>query len=659
VPRTTSRKRAELDELLEQLEVVFNRKTLKKWDALLGVCDRVTELATLLEDEPALRLADLRRAEYLTSQHDYPAALTLALSCIEYYSSNAATSVFLLNAVQSAGNSAWNLGDYVTALQHFEHSLRLSRELGLEHDESMSLTNLGAAHGRLGNYEQTIECYEASMAIKLHLDDIKGTAVVLGNLGNVYQNQGNYDVAFEYYQQSITRAYQVKDTAHIARMLNNLGAMHQIKREFPQALDYFFQALNLLREVSDAHPSIPTLLCHIGEIYHSLEQFDVASGYMSQALETVIKLGNPSRLHPILSSLGALYSNAKYGEFSLLKAKEYLKQALEIAQEINERPSFSKYTNMLAQIDYRLGNYAEAYSYLQNSIEYSTALNSEELEEKLRTMHVQHKVEQLKKEAEIARLKNTVLEVSNQHLEELNAIKNNFLGIAAHDLKNPLSSIKMLARMLEEYADKMTVEEVKNAAKDICTSSSQMFDLIVSLLDVNALEQGRVNLLLQITEVSELVRRTVDSYRSRAEKKGIQIEFEAQQCYSVVDSTKFLQIAENLISNAIKYSPHQRVVYITIGNSAPDSVRLSVRDEGKGIAPDEMHKLFAKFERLEAQPTGGEHSTGLGLSIVKQLAELMDGHVWCESVYGEGATFFAEFPAFVLDENQSAPISNE
>lgn len=646
----TTQEPAKLHELLTKIEAEFSRTSPEKWEMIAALCDQAEPLATALGDEQSIYLLRLRRASCLRSAHDYPAALALARTCIDYFAER--NTLYWLQALQPAGNAVWNLGDYSAALDYFETSLRLSRELGLEHDESMALTNIGAAQSRLGKYELAIESYTASLELKNKLHDIKGVAVVLGNLGNVYQYQHNYEAAAEYYQQSMTRAHEVKDSAHIARMLNNLGAMHYVQQSYPQALEYFLQALNLLRDEfdSDAHPSIPTLLGHIGEVYHFLEQYNVAAGYMSQALEAVIKQGNQSRLHTILSGLGGLYANEKYREFSLPKAKEYIRQALEIAREINERPVFANYSNKLAQIEYQLGNYAEAYAYLQNSIAYATDLHSEELDEKLRAMHVQHQVEQLKKEAEIARLKNTVLEVSNKHLEELNAIKNTFLGIAAHDLKNPLSSIKMLARMLEEYADVMSVEEVRNSARDIGVSSAQMFDLIVSLLDINALEQGKVNLSMQVVEVGELVRRTAEGYRARAEKKGIELIIDVRQNYALIDSTKFIQITENLISNAIKFSPHHRKIYITIGSVVQGMVRLSVRDEGEGIAPEEMHKLFAKFERLQAQPTGGEHSTGLGLSIVKQLAELMNGRVWCESVYGEGATFSAEFPEYDLTQ---------
>ncbi|MFY7998474.1 MAG: sensor histidine kinase [Candidatus Kapaibacteriota bacterium] len=128
-----------------------------------------------------------------------------------------------------------------------------------------------------------------------------------------------------------------------------------------------------------------------------------------------------------------------------------------------------------------------------------------------------------------------------------------------------------------------------------------------------------------------------------------------------------------MLSNAIKYSPHGKNVFVQvrshwslgIGHSANDGdsnnasmtnspitndqstnafLRIEVRDEGPGLSPDDMTKLFGKFARLSARPTGGEHSTGLGLSIVKKMVEAMNGKVWCESEQGKGATFIVELP---------------
>ena len=104
-----------------------------------------------------------------------------------------------------------------------------------------------------------------------------------------------------------------------------------------------------------------------------------------------------------------------------------------------------------------------------------------------------------------------------------------------------------------------------------------------------------------------------------------------------------MQVLDNIISNAVKYSPHGKNVFVRI-KSDNDAVRVEVQDEGEGISPDDMKKLFGKFARLSARPTGGEHSTGLGLSIVKKMVEAMNGRVWCESELGKGATFIVELP---------------
>jgi signal transduction histidine kinase len=138
-------------------------------------------------------------------------------------------------------------------------------------------------------------------------------------------------------------------------------------------------------------------------------------------------------------------------------------------------------------------------------------------------------------------------------------------------------------------------------------------------------------------------------YRNRAAQKNITLHFSSTMEKGIViaDEMATYQVIENIVSNAVKYSPHGKSVYVHVEPSTanPDFLRLSVRDEGEGISAKDMERLFGKFARLSAQPTGGEHSTGLGLSIVKKMVEAMNGRVWCESEVGKGATFIVELPS--------------
>ncbi len=111
----------------------------------------------------------------------------------------------------------------------------------------------------------------------------------------------------------------------------------------------------------------------------------------------------------------------------------------------------------------------------------------------------------------------------------------------------------------------------------------------------------------------------------------------------VADANVMLQVFENLLSNAIKYSPPGKSIFVRL-RRAVTGIRCEVQDEGPGLNAEDQRKLFGKFARLSAKPTGGEHATGLGLSIVKRMVEAMDGKVSCESEPGHGATFIVEFP---------------
>jgi len=140
----------------------------------------------------------------------------------------------------------------------------------------------------------------------------------------------------------------------------------------------------------------------------------------------------------------------------------------------------------------------------------------------------------------------------------------------------------------------------------------------------------------------------VTHYTDRAKAKNITLQtselFETSAVFTAfVDQELVLQVLDNLLSNAVKYSPHGKNIFIRLRQDE-NYLRCEIQDEGPGLSEEEKPQLFNKFSRLDAQPTGGEHSTGLGLFIVKKLVEAMNGKVWCESELGQGATFIVAFP---------------
>jgi PAS domain S-box-containing protein len=243
------------------------------------------------------------------------------------------------------------------------------------------------------------------------------------------------------------------------------------------------------------------------------------------------------------------------------------------------------------------------------------------------------------------------VEERTRELREINEEKNEMLGIAAHDLKNPLTSIMTSADLLHLYVQRGSHDKVIQSANSITRASVQMLDIITKLLDVNRIESGMMSLSLVPVPVLVL-EPLVEEYRARAAEKHISLHYAPMNSEWMVsvDEGAFAQVFENLLSNAIKYSPFGKRVWITAeilqaAEQIPEQwIRMSVQDEGPGIKADEMGNLFKKFSRLSTRPTAGEHSTGLGLSIVKRLVEAMNGRVRCESEQGKGCTFIVEFP---------------
>ena len=252
----------------------------------------------------------------------------------------------------------------------------------------------------------------------------------------------------------------------------------------------------------------------------------------------------------------------------------------------------------------------------------------------------------------VDRLNTLELEKRNLRLEELNEQKNQFLGTAAHDLRNPLGVIQGFASfLLEDAADRMEPEH-RMFLERIHGSSESMLHLVNDLLDIARIESGALDLNLQPTDPREFVRNAVELNRVLAGKKQIQIGDEYDPAVGAIpmDVPKMEQVLNNLLGNAIKFSEMgtQIVVRVSVRPNG-DGVAISVRDQGQGIPAAELKQIFRPFTRASTRATAGERSTGLGLAIVNRIVQGHGGTIEVASEVGHGSTFTVLLPGTRAD----------
>ncbi len=243
-----------------------------------------------------------------------------------------------------------------------------------------------------------------------------------------------------------------------------------------------------------------------------------------------------------------------------------------------------------------------------------------------------------------------IAEAEQHRAEEASRFKTELLSIAAHDLKNPLQSIIGFSALIQEGAE--ISADAKRYATTIQSAAQRMIKLINELLNTTAIDAGKFILNRFPCSLGELASMVVAANLQQASQKQQRIDFHAEpNCISEVDAERIREVFDNLVSNAIKYSPFGKTIWVRVFRATSSNgealpvIRFTVRDEGQGLTEEDMTKIFGRFQRLSAKPTGGESSTGLGLSIAKQLVELHNGKLWVESEgKDKGATFTVELP---------------
>jgi signal transduction histidine kinase len=236
----------------------------------------------------------------------------------------------------------------------------------------------------------------------------------------------------------------------------------------------------------------------------------------------------------------------------------------------------------------------------------------------------------------------------NFELERANRLKNQFLGMVAHDLRNPVATILVHSDLLREDASAGLNEEQAGFVSNIQRSSEFMLQMIDELLDISSIEAGMLRLDRRPSDPHKLLEHTVGLNAGLARQKHIHVSVQIEGVLPrlSLDEWKIAQVLNNLISNAVKYSqPGTAVEVCAVAEDG--GVRISIRDQGPGIPEAERGRLFQPFGRTSVRSTNGERSTGLGLAISRRIVEGHGGHIWVESQVGVGSVFIFTLPGSV------------
>jgi signal transduction histidine kinase/uncharacterized protein HemY len=600
----------------------------------------------------------------------------------------------LADANRQIGTSFWQRSRFVEAMQSYTTALHICQEIGDKNGLGGVLNNIAITYSREGKYAEAQSYYFQSLKIAEEINDAYGIGVQLNNIGDLYERQNNLASAEGYYQKALP-LYEQHNKANLSTVLLNLGSVYRKQGKFRESLEYLQKAVKTAEE-TDTKADIAGALLSIGLIEQSEKCFQQALTTLFRAQAIAESIPDKSIVSRSAVALSETYR--QMGQTS--QALVFARSALDTARGYGLKREAKAAAESLAAAYDAGGDSKRAFAAYKIAMEYKDSLFNDESTKRLAGIEFGYQLEKqqveteaLRKDNEVQRLVRNVIsgglaavlvfagvllrlnrtqrqqqkeiarqsreiENTNATLQEKNALlerldneKNEFLGIVAHDLKNPLASMLITASSVRKYVHKMSPADVAKQMGNLEAVVQRMTGIITNLLDINVIESGALKMNIAPFSISDVTAELVADYEQRAAAKNIRLHYEAPSeteggLIAMADNTLTREVLDNLISNAIKYSPsgtNTRVRVQKIGETYTKA-RIEVQDEGPGLSDEDKAKLFGKFARLSARPTGGEHSTGLGLSIVKKMVEAMNGRVWCESELGKGATFIVELP---------------
>lgn len=550
--------------------------------------------------------------------------------------------------IKALGYVSWVVGDTAAALDYEQRLLDLADKLANDDLRANAHRTLGTVYRQLGEKEKGRQHTATALEFATRAGDENLRYGTLNNLAIFALDEGDTATARRLLGEVLAYRERSGERWDIAGCLSNLADVANAERNHAEALALHQRALALREEIGDERGAVRSLRQVAGAL-RALGRTDEALARLDEALTRARKVTGHELLRDIWQEI--TLTREIRGEFALALAAE------RETGKAREALAGERTLTRIAELQAR----------------YDDARKEATIQRLEREQHLQ--IAELRaQDAELGRirLRNLLLATSlaggvlllgsivwmqrarlraerraRDAAEQADALKSNLLRMVSHDIRTPVGNILVIAESWRDEASAPRPDD--DRLQLVLHETRRVLDLAQDLLDAAALEAGGLRLVVGPVALSGLAAQTVARMEAIAARKAQKLVLQTppgEPCLIEGDSARLDQVISNLVSNALKYSPRYAPVHVTLERQ-DRLVRLAVRDEGPGIAPAEIPRLFLPFSRLAAQPTGGESSHGLGLSIAHDLVRLHGGRLFVESVPGQGATFVVELPSSV------------
>jgi signal transduction histidine kinase len=587
-------------------------------------------------------------------------------------------------------------GDFRSSFDYHVRAIEVARQQKDTIQLAYSYNNFGRLFYDQGDYERAFKNLIEAQRLFESKNDATGLAYVYRSLSHIYKSQNDYEKALDVSLKAYALRKKVGEPRTLLSSLMELGLVYSELKNFKEAERCFEKADSIATRIKDRISQTEVRL-NWAEFLVKNNQLHKADSMADLAYEQVLATNN-TRLKPRAELLMGMidYHLARYDE-----AEKYLRSVLNL--DINAYQHLHRDANFyLSKIMEQRGKITEANRYTNQYLILKEKLTNVDLARQIEKLQFQLEMEKkesensllkanearnqsiiraqrvqnitliiivaltsalitvlwynnkkrreaanrlLQQKQEIEKQREEILQQNEQlarhveELERLNHEKDTLMNIVAHDLKSPLNRINGLTDLILMEGplnnnQKKYIELIRNATRG-------GLDLITDLLDVNALDVNRVPQMQEVN-LQELLRDRVAAFQQAARAKDIQLNFNGSPVTVTADIDYLTRIADNLISNSIKFSPFGSQVIIETGEQMGVPF-FSVKDNGPGFTDEDRKFLFQKFKKLSARPTGGESSNGLGLAIVKILADRLKAVIELDTAPLKGSRFVIKF----------------